>query len=81
VVTGPHVGPQRSYVPWLAVTAGWGGTVFAVGAASHWPTPCESKGPFVGPRVPVSDRQEERALGGGMSRKKWGGTAGGGARQ
>lgn len=22
MVTGPHVGPQRSYVPWLAVTAG-----------------------------------------------------------
>lgn len=72
MVTGPHVGPQWSYVPWLAVTAGWGGTVFEVGGG-FW-----QGGPYTGSsHGPGPQPRTGRGKGcWGVSREKWGGAWG-----
>lgn len=50
---GAQVGPQWSYVPWLAVTAGWEGTVFEVGGGlwQGGPYTGSSEGPGPQPRT------------------------------
>lgn len=69
-MTRPHVGPQRSYVPWLAVTAGWGGHSLCSGG---WPL---ARGPLRGSSAgpgPQPWTGREKGRWGGMSREKWGG--------
>lgn len=61
MVIGPHVGAQRSYVPWLAVTAE-GGAQSLQWRGGFWQR--GSYEVFCGPRVPTLDRQGEGAPGG-----------------
>lgn len=68
-MTGPHLGPRRSYMQWLAVTAGWGGTAFAVGDGWSW-----ARGPYRGQGTSaVLGPQRGQASGRGAGGQDWGG--------
>lgn len=74
MVTGPHLGPRRSCMQWLAVTAGWGCTAFNVGDGRPW-----AREPYQGQgSSAVLGPQRGQAAGSrqGCRRTGWGGTWG-----